>query len=280
LDAFRASLRELGYVEGQNLVIELQFGAGRDDLLRDYTAEFIQHQVDVLFAVGSPALRAAQQVTRTTPIVALDLESDPVTRGFITSLARPGGNITGVFLDLPEFNGKRLELLKEAIPELSRVAVLWEAATDPSPVAALEVATQSLGLQLQLLPVHHPDDFGRALGAASRGDAQGLVVLQTPLMSRYGAQIVALTTQYRLPTMAMFSEFAVMGGLMSYGPNLNELFRRVGIYVGKILKGAKPADLPVERPTKFELVINLKTAKALGLTIPPTLLFQADEVIR
>jgi putative ABC transport system substrate-binding protein len=238
--------------------------------------------VDVLVASGpEAALRAAKDATSTLPIVMIAIDYDPIARGYIAGLPRPGGNITGLLLQQLELTGKRLELLKEAVPQLRRVAVLWdEPSADQWHAAA--TAARELGVPVQSLELHRPPDYDLtgALRAAAQEHADALLVLMSPVLFRHRAHIAALAAQHRLPTMFGVREFVEAGGLMSYGANLSHMIRRAADYVDKILKGAKPADLPVEQPTKFELVINLKTAKALGLTIPPRLLVQADEVIK
>jgi putative ABC transport system substrate-binding protein len=278
--AFRQRLGELGYVLGKNLLIEERYGAETDAQLRAYAADLVRLKVDVIFADSSAAVRAARQATTTIPIVALDLETDPVASGLVGSLARPGGNLTGLFLDLPELNGKLLQLLKEAIPGITRVAVLWDSAMDRVPLRATEVAARSLGLQLHIVEVRGPNEFERAFKEAISQRASAFIVMQSPLLYFHRAQIAELAIKQHLPTITIMPSFAEAGHLMSYGPNLLVLFQRAAIYVDKILKGAKPGDLPVERPTRFALIINLKTAKALGLTIPQSVLARADEVIR
>jgi putative tryptophan/tyrosine transport system substrate-binding protein len=280
LDGFRQGLRDLGYVEGQTIILEYRWGDGQEERLRDLAAELVQLPVQVILAVSSTAVRSARHATQTIPIVAVDMETDPVTSGLAASLAQPGANVTGVFLDLPEFNGKWLELLREVVPDLTRVAVLWDGATAVVPRKAMEVAAQALRVPLHMLELRGPDEFEEAFGAATRGHAGALIVLQSPIFGDHFPRIAQLAFTHRLPAIAMFREFPAAQGLMSYGPNLFALFRRAAVYVDKILKGAQPGDLPVERPMQFGLVMNLKTAMALGLTIPPTLLFQADEVIQ
>jgi len=282
VDAFRQGLRELGYVEGQNLVIEYRGAEGRDERLPDLAAELVRLHVDVLVAVGPIATRAAQHATRTLPIV-MTGTADPVGAGFVASLARPGGNITGVSLLMAELPGKRLELLKETVPQSTRVAVL---ANPDNPVYEalrnnLTVAARALGLHLHVVEVHSADELDPAFAAVTREGADALMVLSDPaLMDNLRGRVADLAATHRLPAMYGWRELVVAGGLMSYGPSLPDMFQRAASYVDRILKGAKPADLPVEQPTKFELVINLKTAQALGITFPPTLLIQADEVIR
>ena len=233
----------------------------------------------MIIALGPAAVEAAKARTATVPIVASDLESDPVAAGFVASLARPGGNITGTFLDQAEISGKWLELLKTAIPKLSRVAVLWDSTTPSHQLRALEMGTPALAVTLQTLAVRGPEDFQGAFTAAARQHAQGVVMLSSPSVLRSGARLADLAATRRLPTISMFRQNAVAGCLMSYGPSLTDRYRRIGSFAARILKGARPADLPIERPTTFELVINLKTAKALGLTIPPSLLARADQII-
>jgi putative ABC transport system substrate-binding protein len=279
LSALLESMRELGYVEGRNLTIDYRFAEGRTDRLPALAAELIGLRVDVIIALGPAALEAAKARTATVPIVASDLESDPVAAGFVASLARPGGNMTGTFLDQAEISGKWLELLKTAIPNLSRVAVLWDSTTPSHQLKALKMGAPALAVTLQTLAVRGPEDLEGAFTAAARQHAQGVVILSSPLVLRSGARLADLAATMRLPTISMFRQNAVAGCLMSYGPSLTDRYRRIGSFAARILKGAKPGDLPVERPTTFELVINLKTAKTLGLTIPPSLLARADQVI-
>jgi putative ABC transport system substrate-binding protein len=280
LSAFRESMRELGYVEGRNLAIDYRFAEGRTDRLPELAAELIGLHVGVIIALGPAALKAAKLRTATVPIVASDLESDPVAAGFVASWARPGGNITGTFLDQAEISGKWLELLKAAIPKLSRVAVLWDSTTPSHQLKALTMGVRALAVTLQTLAVRGPEDFQGAFTAAARQHAQGVVMLSSPLVLRSGARLADLAATRRLPTVSMFRQNTLAGCLMSYGPRLADRYRRIGSFAARILNGAKPADLPIEQPTQFELVINLKTAKALGLTIPPSLLLRADEVVQ
>jgi putative ABC transport system substrate-binding protein len=281
VEAFRQGLRDLGYVEGQNLLIEYRWGEGKAERLPGLAAELVDLKVDLIAVAGTQAVQAAKQATTTIPIV-MPGSSDPVGTGLVASLARPGGNITGLTSIAPELSGKRLELLKEAVPGLSRVAVLWHGGHEGALLSMqeTEAAGRSLGVPLQSLEVRDPLDFERAFAAATRGGAEALLVLSSAFFAAEGRRIVELVTKSRLSSMSWRREFVEAGGLISYGPSLPDLFRRAATYVDKIFKGAKPADLPVEQPMKFELVINLKTAQALGLTIPPTLLFQADAVIR
>jgi putative ABC transport system substrate-binding protein len=280
VEVFRQRLRELGYRESQGVVIAERWAEGQVERLPALAAELVRLPVNVIFAGGPAPLRAARQATATIPIVAIDLETDPVAMGFAASLARPGGNVTGVFLDLPELSGKQLELLREAVPGASRIAVLWDPATAPFPLHALETAAQALGVTLHTLEVRSVDALTGAFDAMTRGHAEALIVLSSPLLYHHHARIADLAAQHRLPMMAMFREFAQVGALITYGPNLEEMARHAATYIDRILKGTSPADLLIERPMRFELVVNLKTAVALGLTVPPVILFQAHEVIR
>jgi len=281
-EAFRQGLRELGYLEGQNIVIERRDAKGILQRLPDVAAELVRLKVDVIVTTGSTGVVAAKQATSTVPIV-MTTGGDPVALGLIASLARPGGNVTGLTSISNDLAGKRLELLKETIPKLTRVGVLWNPADPGARTGSFketEAAAQAFGLHLQSLETQGPKDFESVFKAASKAQAHALIVLQTALINAHRTQIIELANKNRLPT--MFGEGAQVeaGGLMSYAPNSADLFRRAATYVDKILKGAKPADLPVEQPTKFELVINLKTAKQIGLTIPPNVLARADRVIR
>jgi ABC-type uncharacterized transport system substrate-binding protein len=280
-DTARQGLRELGYVEGQNITLEIRWAEGRSERLPELVAELVRLKVDVLVVATTPGALAAKDATRTIPIVFVGV-ADPVESGLVASLARPGGNLTGLSLLNPEISGKRLELLKESLPTISRVAAL----TNPGNLIHVvfwretHAAAKTLGLQLQPIKVRAPEDFEEAFRAAARGRADALLAFDDALTVGYRARLVALAAKYRLPTMYGFREFPDAGGLLSYGPNLLDLYRRTATYVDRILKGTKPGDLPIEQPTKFELVINLKTAKALGLTIPPSVLARADEVIQ
>ena len=280
LYGLRHGLHALGYLEGQTIHLEYRFAEWQVDRLPGLAAELVRLRVDVLVALAPAAVHAAKYATTTLPIVALDLESDPVASGLVASLARPGGNLTGLFLDFPHFAGKQLELLRAAVPGLTRVAVLWDPKTGPVQVRAVEAAAQAWGLQWHLLEVHRHDEVEGACRAAADGQAGALLALSSPLVNASRQQIVDCTLRHRLPAMTLFTGFAEDGGLMSYGPNIPHLHQQTAVLVRKILTGANPADIPVARPETFELIINLKTAQALGLTIPPTLLFQATEVIR
>jgi putative ABC transport system substrate-binding protein len=280
LEAFRQGLRDLGYVEGQNIAVEYRFAEWQEARLAALAAELVRLPVDVLVTRATPAARAARQATSTIPIVFTNV-NDPVGQGLVASLARPGGNVTGLSTLSSELSGKLLELLQEAVPGLRRVAVLWNAANRGIALQFRETqdAARVLGLELHSLEVRDPDDIDRLVAAALGERAEGLVVLPaTPL--RYPTQVVDFATTHRLPVIYAERERVQAGGLMSYGPHYREIARRAAAYVDKILKGAKPADLPVEQPMKFEFVINLKTAQTLGLTLPPHLLFFADEVLQ
>jgi putative ABC transport system substrate-binding protein len=278
-EAFRQGLRALGYLEGQNVAMEWRWAGGNPDRLPGLAADLVRRRVDLIVAGGTQAVRAATQATRTTPIVVAAAE-DLVESGFVASLAHPGGNLTGLTLLSAELAGKRLELLKEALPGVSRVAVLWDATSTSAEVRTTEAAARSLGLQLHLLEVRGPSEFSRAIEAAIRGHADALTVLTSSFLTTNRKPLLDLTAKSRLPTMYSFREYVVEGGLLSYGPSIPDLYRRAASYVDKILKGASPGDLPIEQPTTYELVINLKTAKALGLTIPQSVLLRADEVIQ
>ncbi len=280
IEVGRQGLRDLGYVEGQNIVVEYRFAAGRGDRLLDLATQLVRLNPDVIVVVGDRAVDAVKKATNTIPIVMVSA-GDPVRSGFISSLARPGGNVTGLSSLLPELNAKELALLKEAVPKASRMAVLWNPNSSGGVLGfkAMQVAAQQLGILLQSLEVRAPEELERAFTTMVQGGAGGFVVLTDPLTFSRRGEILALATKHRLPGMYEVREFVDEGGVMSYGPSLRDMIRRAPIFIDKILKGAKPADLPVEQPTKFELVINLKTAKTLGLTIPQSLLLRADQLI-
>jgi putative ABC transport system substrate-binding protein len=276
-NSFLEGLRALGYVEGKNLRIERRFANNKPDLLPALASELVRLPVAVIVAGDSRAIRPAKEATTSIPIV-MTVSGDPVGGGLIASLAQPGGNVTGLSNMSPALAGKRLQLLREALPRFSRLAVLGP----PQNVLdwrELKAVTDALGVKLHRLEVNAPDEFERAFEAATKGRADGLLVLPSPLTNSNATRLVRLAAERRLPAMYPLSRSAEIGGLMAYGPNIPDLYRRAAVYVDKILKGAKPAELPVEQPTKFEFVINLKTAKALGLTISPSLLLQADRVV-
>ncbi len=283
-EAFRQGLRDLGYVEGRNVLIEYRDAEGKSERLPPLAAELVALKVDVIVAPSTPAALAAKQATRTLPIVFAGA-ADPVTSGLVTSLARPGGNVTGLSLLAPELVGKCLEQLKQAVPGVSRVAVLWQPGalgerTDKDMLKEAEVAARVLGVRLQFVEARGLEDFDRAFSDMTRARAGALTVLPSNMFLGERRRLVDLAAKHRLPAVYSSRDFIDAGGLMAYGANIADMQRRAATYVDKILKGAKPGDLPVEQPTKFELVINLKTAKALGLTIPPSLLQRADEIIQ
>jgi putative ABC transport system substrate-binding protein len=282
-EAFQQGLRELGWVEGQHFAFESRYAEGKEERFPELAAELVRLQVDVIVASSAPAVQAAKHATSTIRIVMATGGHDPVEAGFVASLARPGGNVTGVSIGIGhQFAGKWVELLKEAVPQVSRVIVLWDP-TRPAMGAILaetERVARSVGLQLHLLEARGPQELAQAFATMTREGADALIVLPSAMFNRERRQIVEFVAQSRLPAIYFFREFVDAGGLMYYGPNIQALYHRGAYYVDRILKGTKPADLPVEEPTKFALGINLKTAKALGLTIPPTLLFRADEVIQ
>jgi putative tryptophan/tyrosine transport system substrate-binding protein len=281
VEAFRQGLRELGYVEGKNIVIEYRYAEGKADRQRAIVAELVRLKVDVIVSAGGTVTRSAKEATSTIPIVMAN-DSDPVGSGVVASLARPGGNITGLSTLAPELSGKQLELLKEIVPKLSRVAVLGTS-TRPGNAQSLretELAAGAFGVQLQYLDVRGPKDIETAFREASKGRADALLMLASPVFVNERTQLADFAVKSRLPAIYDRREFVDDGGLMCYGTNFADLSRRAATYVDKILKGAKPADLPVEQPTKFEFIINLKAAKQIGLTIPPNVLARADKVIK
>jgi putative tryptophan/tyrosine transport system substrate-binding protein len=283
VEAFRQGLHDLGYIEGKNIVVEYRYIEGGLDSVPGLVAELVRLKVDVLVATVTETIRVAKQATKTIPIVMVS-PTDPVAAGFVDSLARPGGNITGVVRFTRELSGKRLELLKEAVPRISRVGVLWDGNAAPGPAIAFkeyEAAARSLKLEFQSLEVRGPDtDVDGAFQAAAKGRANALIVVRNRVVDRRSTRIVDLAIKNRLPSVWEGSEFVEAGGLISYSSDDPANFRRAAYYVDKILKGAKPADLPVEQPTKFELVFNLKTAKQIGVTIPQSVLYRADRVIK
>jgi putative tryptophan/tyrosine transport system substrate-binding protein len=281
IEALRQGLRDLGYIEGENIVFEWRWAEGKAERIPELAAELVKLKVDIIVTGGSTATRAAKKATVTIPIV-MSQDSDPVGSGFVASLAKPGGNITGLSSYAAELSGKRLELLKEVLPRLSRVAVLGNS-TAPQNARALkdtELAADALGMKLQYLDVLGPKDIETAFRAASNGRAEGLLALNSFVVSAHRKQIIDPTVKTRLPAVYGQPEFMEIGGLVYYGASYTDLFRRAATYVDKILKGTKPADLPVEQPKKFEFIINLKAAKQIGLTIPPNVLMRADRVIR
>src|SRR5437667_4836264 len=280
IQALREGLGELGYVEKQNLVLEIRWAEGKPDLLRGLAAELLSTRPDVLVTSGSEAILTLRRATDVVPIIMATV-MDPVALGIVASIAHPGGNLTGLAILSLELTSKRLQLLKETVPRLSRVAVLWNPDNPGNALVLKEVETaaQALGLRWQGFAVQRPDKLVGAFEAFVDAQCNGILAIEDSVLFSHLSRIVESAARSRLPAVYAFRQFADAGGLMSYGPNIPDSFRRAAVYVDKILKGAKPADLPVEQPTKFELVINLKTAKALGLTIPRTLLLRADRVI-
>jgi putative tryptophan/tyrosine transport system substrate-binding protein len=279
-EAFRTALAKLGYVEGKNIAIEDRWAAGKYERLPDLAAELVRLRPDVIVTAAVPAIQAVKDATQTIPIV-MAVVVDPVATGLVASLARPGGNITGLSLMTPDLVGKQLGMLKEIVSKVARVAVLWNP-TNPGnapQVKAAELAARALELRLRLFEVRHAHEIDNAFVAMAREGTGGLIVLADVILNSQRERIAHLAARYRLPTVSGFVEYVEVGGLIGYSASFVDSFRRAATYVDKILKGAKPADLPIEQPTKFELVINLKTAKALGLTIPPSLLARADQVI-
>jgi putative ABC transport system substrate-binding protein len=281
VEAFRQGLRELGHVEGTNIAIEFRSAEQRVDRISELVAELVRLKVDIIVTAGPAVTRVVKGATSTIPVV-MGFDNDPVGAGFVASLARPGGNITGLSSLSPELSGKRMELLKEIVAKLFRVTALGTS-TEPGHPQILketEFAARALGMQLQYLDVRGPQDIEIAFREASNGRAEAVLLLQSPVLNSHRTQIVELAAKSRLPVISFATEFVYAGGLMSYAPNFPDLFRRAATYVDKILKGAKPADLPIEQPTKFEFMINLKAAKQIGLTIPPNVLARADKVIK
>ena len=281
IEAFRQGLHELGYAEGKNIVIEYRYAEGKLDRLPAFAADLVRLKVDVIVAGSPQATRSAKQATSTIPIV-MAFDDDPVGSGFVASLARPGGNITGLSTLFPEMSGKQLELLKEIVPKLSRVAVLGNATQPGNPQALREINVDAdgLGVQIQYLEVRGPKDIETAFGEASKEHADAVLVLSTTILYFNRKQVSNLALKSRLPTIYGRPEYVDDGGLVYYGPSYTDLYRRAAVYVDKILTGAKPADIPVEQPTKFEFIVNLKAAKQIGLTIPPNVLARADKVIK
>jgi len=281
LEAFRQGLRELGYVEGQNIALEVRSAEGKWERLPALAAELVRLKVDIMVTAIVPAIQAAQQATKTIPIV-MAVVVDPVATGFVASLARPGGNITGLSMMAPELVGKQLELLKEVVPKVSRVALLWNPANagNPPQLREAEVAARTLGVRLQPFEARGPSEIDRAFAAMTKERAGGLLVTVDAMFLLHRTRIADLAARSRLPAVYGLREYPEAGGLMAYSANVTEMFRRAATYVDKILKGAKPADLPVEQPMRFELVINLKAAKALGLTFPQSILLRTDQVIQ
>jgi putative ABC transport system substrate-binding protein len=279
--AFQQGLHELGYVEGKNMILEYRYAGGKLDLLPELAADLVRLNVDAIVTRSTASIRAAKNASKTTPVV-FAAAGAPVEDGLVSSLARPGGNVTGLALLSADLDGKKLELLKEVLPKLARVGFLWTVGSARADlrVREVEAAAKALGLRLQSLRVTGSDDFEEVFGAAKNAGAQALTLVPSPFLFTHRALIFDFVTKNRLPAIYSTSDFVEAGGFMSYGSDLLDNWRRAATHVDKILKGAKPADLPVEQPTKFELVINLKTAKQIGVAIPPNVLIRADRVIR
>jgi putative ABC transport system substrate-binding protein len=279
-EAFYQGLREVGYTKGKNLIVEYRYSEGNPERFPELATELVSSKIDLIVAPSTPAIRAARRATTTIPIVMLSA-GDPVITDFIDSLARPGGNITGVTGNVPALSGKLLGVLIDAVPKITRVGVLWyPAAATRVPLPETEKAARALRIQLKILAVRSLDEFEKAFIAATKDRVRGLVILPAVLFSTNQKRIAELSIKSRLPAIFWSSEFAELGGLLAYGPSLPDLFPRIGVLAGKVLNGSKPAELPVEQPTKYELVVNLMTAKQIGVTIPQSLLFRADKVIK
>ncbi len=281
VDTTRQGLRNLGYVEGQTIAFDVRFAGTKLENFPGLAADLVRRKVDVILVSGPAAIRSARDATSTIPIVALDLESDPVEAGFARSFAQPGGNITGCFLDQPGLAAKWLDVIGEVVPGSRPVAVLVDTTTGPWQLAAIKAGAEKLRIKVQILEIRSAGEVDHALEVSVKGGSRALVQLSSPLFDIPLAKRIAdFTVKHRLPAISMFRRFADAGGLMSYGPNQVEYSKRLSVYIDKILKGANPADLPIEQPTRFDFIINLKTAKALGITIPQSILVRADEVIQ
>jgi putative ABC transport system substrate-binding protein len=272
-------LREAGLADGKNVRIDARFHGAALEGLDKIVDDFVARKCRVIFASNPYAIQAATRATKTIPIVGVDLESDPVASGLAKSVARPGGNFTGFFLDIPELGGKQIELLMEAVPGISRLAVLWDATIGETQFHATETARRPVGVTLQSVPIRREQDINEAIQTAVRDQANGLVILSSPLIYQHRSQIASMALNARLPTISLFNTFPKEGGLMAYGPDFPAIYTQAASYVARVLAGADPGELPIQRPTKFELVINLRTAKALGLEIPLLLQQRADVVI-
>ena len=279
LEPFRGTLVDEGWIEGKNVSLEYRSAHNDPSRFAEAAAELVRLKVDVIFAHSASAVRVAYAATHMIPIVGIDFVTDPVAEGYAESYRRPGGNVTGVFLDAPELAGKWFELLRAIVPNLSRAVVLWDPIGGPTQLRAVQSIARSIGIQLQIVEVHKPDDIDRAF-SAFRGRPQALIILPSPMIYAQSEQLAKLAIKHRLPATSMAREFADAGGAVAYGPERASAYRRGAVLVAKILGGARPADLPVERPTKIQLIVNLKTTQALRLTVPVSVLVRADEVIR
>jgi putative ABC transport system substrate-binding protein len=277
--SFKQGLDDRGYAEGRNVAVEARDAGGKPGRLAEVATKIVRLNADLVLARGAGAVSASKQATDRIPIVAVDLESDPVASGFVQTFARPGGNITGIFLDLPELPSKQMQLLKELLPRVARVAIIGDPLLNGPQFPATQTAAQALAIRPLLLEVRASADLAGAMEAATRGRTNAVLLLSSPLVFFHRAEIAEFAMKRRLPAASMFVEFAEAGGFMSYGPDLREAFRRAGVYAGRILQGVRPQDLPVERPAKFEWVVNLKTAKALGLAVPAGVPARADRII-
>jgi putative tryptophan/tyrosine transport system substrate-binding protein len=278
-DALREGLREFGFVEGDTVKVEARWARGKPEILPQLTRELIQLRAAILVATARPSIEAARAATTDLPILANDLESDPVASGYVQSLARPGGNLTGMFLDAPTLCGKWLQHIGDIVPGVTKIAVLWDATTGTYQLEAIKTAATAKSIDLLVMEFRDGAGLETALESGVKEGPQAVIQLGSPLTRQAGSRVAEILSVHRIPGISQFRTFPDGGGLMSYGPDLIQLYRRVGLYASKILHGARPADLPIERPTKFELVINLKAAKALGVRIPDSLLATADEVI-
>ena len=278
-ERYLRAFRDHGLITGKNVVIELRTGGGNPRQMDKPASELVAMKVDVLFAVGPSSVRAAFAATRTLPIVAHDLETDPVAAGYATTYSRPGGNLTGLFLDSPDLSGKSLELLKMVVPKLSRVAVLWDATSGPVPLAGIRSVAPRFGVKLQVLEIHSPEEIDDA-AARFRDRPQALIVLPSPMMYYQRVRLAKLAQAQRLPASSMFVAFAEAGGLMGYGPEIPATLDQCAELIAKVLSGTRPGEIPIQRPSKFEFVFNQKAAKALGLTAPPAVVMRADRVIQ
>ena len=277
MESFRDGLREAGYVEGQNLTIELRYSRRGSQHLPELAAELVRLNVELIQASGDHAPKIAQQATGTIPILAFT--DDVLGAGLVASLSRPGGNTTGLTILAPELSAKRLEILGEIVPGLSRVAALWDPNSGKSQVAMTETAARAMNIQLQVLKVQHRDDLAEAFAAARKAEAQAVNIFGSPFLASLSGEIIGFAAAHRLPAIYQWKEYVEDGGLVSYGPSLVQLWRQAGVIAAKLLNGAKPADMPVEQPTKFELVVNTRTAKTIGIGLSPSLLVRADEVV-
>jgi putative tryptophan/tyrosine transport system substrate-binding protein len=280
IEAFRQGLREFGYVEGENIVLEIRDAEGDSQQLMAFANELVERKVDVILAVNTPAVQAAKKATTTVPIIMTRL-ADPVKSGLVPSLSRPGGNVTGLSFMSDELSGKRLALLKEALPDVTRVAALWYDGNAGATIAVGEMKAPSreLGLELELLPIHDPADLIEVFQSANGNRVEAFILVDDAVITRHRVEILSWAAKHFVAVISLYKPFAEAGALIAYGPSALVMYRRAGYYVDRILKGANPGDLPVEQSSKFDFIINLKTAKALGVTIPPTLLARADEVI-